>query len=262
MKFYLGTPTVAWLARSEVPLFVSRRRLAQLRRWPRARACWALDSGAFSELAQHGRWTVPARQYADEVRAYRDAIGRLAWAACQDWMCEPHILDRTGLTVPEHQRRTLDNYLDLRGLAPEVPWVPVLQGWTYSDYLAHADLYAGAGIDLAALPLVGLGSVCRRQSTRLAEELARELSARGIRLHGFGFKTDGLLRAGRWFASADSMAWSFAARRRKLRLAGCSHTTCANCPLWALRWRDQVLTAVARGAGRPLQGSLFPPSGA
>ncbi len=33
---------------------------------------------------------------------YRDEIGCLLWAAPQDWMCEPWITAKTGLTVAEH----------------------------------------------------------------------------------------------------------------------------------------------------------------
>jgi hypothetical protein len=48
---------------------------------------------------------------------------------------EPVMLAKTGLTVAEHQRRTVANYLQLRALAPEVAFIPVLQGWTTGDYL-------------------------------------------------------------------------------------------------------------------------------
>ncbi len=64
-----------------------------------------------------------------EARLFQEECGQLDWAAVQDWVCEPFMLKRTGLSVREHQRRTVASYLDLRSLAPEVPWVPVLQGW-------------------------------------------------------------------------------------------------------------------------------------
>ena len=51
MKFYLGTHQTGWLAKLDVPLFVSRRRLATLRKLPRAVGSWALDSGGFTELS-------------------------------------------------------------------------------------------------------------------------------------------------------------------------------------------------------------------
>jgi hypothetical protein len=65
---------------------------------------WALDSGGFTELSMHGRWTLSPRDYVAEVRSYVAALGRPDWIAPQDWMCEPWILEKTGGTVAEHQR--------------------------------------------------------------------------------------------------------------------------------------------------------------
>jgi hypothetical protein len=74
--------------------------------------------GAFSELAAYGRWTLMPEEYVSAVRRYRDEIGHLSWAAPQDWMCELTMLTRTGLSVQQHQRRTVENFLRLRSLAP------------------------------------------------------------------------------------------------------------------------------------------------
>lgn len=251
--FYLGTHMPNWLGQTVVPLFVSRRRLADRRSLPRALGPWALDSGGFSELSLYGAWTIGPDQYTAEVRRFADGIGGLVWAAAQDWMCEPPILKATGLDVAEHQRRTIANYLDLRSLAPDLPWTPVLQGWKADDYLRHADDYARAGVDLASLPVVGLGTVCRRQDTAEGESVVRRLTAAGLRLHGFGFKLGGLKRLGPLMASADSMAWSFRARREGRRLCSTgTHRTCANCLDFALSWRERVLSVL----DRPAQFSL------
>ncbi len=204
----------------------------------------------------HGGWSITTGQYAGEVRRWASEVGGLCFAAAMDWMCEPAIRQKTGLSVLEHQRRTVLNYLELRTLAPEQPWLPVLQGWERADYLRHRDQYASAGVDLASLPLVGLGSVCRRQDTAMAEDLIRELEADGIRLHGFGFKIQGLRRVGDVLTSADSMAWSFQARR-SAPLPGHTHGSCANCLEYALWWRRRVVEMLGRVASRPRQGLLF-----
>ena len=165
------------------------------------------------------------------------------------------MLARTGLSVTEHQHRTVENYLALRQLAPSLPFIPVVQGWRLPDYLACVDLYASAGVDLAALPRVGLGSVCRRQSTAEIAVIVTILAARGLRLHGFGIKTSGLRLYGHLLASADSMAWSYAARRAPA-LPGCTgHRNCANCLTYATAWRSRILAANARG----WQPTLFDP---
>jgi len=251
--FLLGSHQPGWLATAGVPLFISDRRLRVFKTLPRAAAPWSLDSGGFTELQQFGAWTTSPHDYVARVRRYRDQIGRLMWAAPQDWMCEPAVIAGgrmgpltfagTGLSVAEHQRRTVDNFMQLRQLAPDLPFVPVIQGYTLTEYLACVDMYDAAGVDLAAYPVVGLGSVCRRQGTAEAHEIIAALHQRGItRLHGFGVKTLGLARYGHLLRSADSLAWSLDARRERKPLPGCTrHKNCANCLRYALRWRAGVI---------------------
>jgi len=213
MDFYLGIHQPAWLARTDARLFVSRVRLAGRKTFPRATCRWALDSGGFSELSKHGRWTVSAEQYAAEVQRFSSEIGGLDFAAIQDHMCEPTILQKTGRTVEQHQRSTIESYLTLRDLAPDMPWMPVLQGWTMGDYHDHLEMYYAAGVDLRELPVVGVGSICRRSHHMRAALILASLADEGLRLHGFGFKIDGLRASHESLVSADSMAWSFHARR-------------------------------------------------
>jgi hypothetical protein len=155
-------------------------------------------------------------------------------------MCEPFMLAKTGLTITEHQVRAVANYLELRSLAPDLPFVPVLQGWSRDDYHRCVELYERAGIDLTAEPRVGVGSVCRRQATGEIEVIVHSLASLGLRLHGFGVKAGGLVRYADCLASADSLAWGFEARR-SAPLAGCRHANCANCLRYATVWRERVL---------------------
>lgn len=230
-----------------MPLFVSHRRLLQQKSWPRALGAWALDSGGFTELHQYGEWRTSPGEYVEAIREYQDQIGNLEWAAPQDWMCEPFIITKTGLSVAEHQRRTIDNYLTLRTLDATLPFIPVLQGWTLDDYRRHADSYVQAGIDLTDEPLVGIGSVCRRQHTTEIATIVGAVASLGLRLHGFGIKTQGLDMFSKYLHSADSMAWSFNARRSQIRLPECSHNVCNNCIKYALWWRTQLLRPLEEG---------------
>ena len=177
------------------------------------------------------------------------------FVAPQDWMCEPAVINGgtwngntfkgTGLSVAIHQELTIDNFLYLREQFPAAPWIPVLQGWTMDDYLSHADQYAAAGVDLADEQLVGLGSVCRRQSTAEIGAITGTLAARGYRLHGFGVKTAGLDQYAHNLASADSLAWSSAARLENRKLDGCTHRgPCNNCLRFAVEWRERVMDAI------------------
>lgn len=242
MDFWLGTHEVSWLKRLDVPLFVSRRRLDRQQALPRALAPWALDSGGFTELHLFGAWTVDVITYARSVARYAQEVGRLAWAAPQDWMCEPSVLATTGLDVAEHQRRTVRNLLDLRTISDQ-PFIPVLQGWTRDDYMRHVEQYQRAGVDLVGETLVGVGSVCRRQDVASTAVIIEDLAGLGLKLHGFGVKTKGLLRYASSLTSADSLAWSYNARRRP-PMAGCTHRNCNSCPRWATRWRERLLASL------------------
>jgi len=241
VDFYLGADVIglSW----GVPVMISHGRLRERRNLPRATAPWICDSRGFTELDQNGRWTISSAEYAEALARYQAEIGQLVWAAPQDWMCEPWILAKTSKTIAEHQALTIASVLELRALAPSVHIIPVLQGWRLRDYLDHIDQYAAAGIDLLAEPVVGLGSVCRRQATGEICELVATLEAIGLRLHGFGVKTDGIDEYGPLLASADSFAWSYSGRR----VGRCVHGQTkweANCPRYAMAWRRHVLSGI------------------
>lgn len=245
MRFYLGTHRPHWLGLLDVPLFVSHRQLAKLKKLPRARTGWALDSGGFTEIDKFGRWVTGVEEYVAAVQRYEREIGNLLWASPMDWMCEEKQLEKTGMTVEDHQRLTVANYLELRGRGP---FIPVLQGWSVDDYLRCVAMYADAGVDLQQEPLVGLGSVCKRQDEA---EIGRIVMAlRGLRIHGFGVKKQGLERYGHLLCSSDSMSWSLGGRFSR-RTPGCTHTrrdgspsSCGNCIRFALLWRDEVCRLV------------------
>lgn len=247
MVFFLGTNEPAWLARTAVPLMVSRRRLARRVRLPRARGLWFLDSGGFTELSKFGRWSLTPREYVRFVRRCRDEVGRLVAVAPMDWMCEPSVRALTGLSVAAHIRRTVENYDTLLQLDSGLPWLPVVQGWSLPDYLRCVDLYDSRGL---LRPVVGVGSICRREGTAAAAAIVTALAGRGLRVHAFGAKTAGLELYGDRLAGADSMSWSYGAWRRRVKLAGCSHPGhCGTCLRYALRWRRRLLSGLTPAAG-------------
>lgn len=271
LVFYLGTHQPRWLwdTAAGFPLFVCHRQLAGYRSLRPATHAWALDSGGFSEVSRFGEWRTSPREYVHAVARYDDEIGQLGWAAPQDWMCEPDIIHGGGpgrcagthLSVAEHQARTVRNFLELCDLWPghssgECPFMPVLQGWTADDYRRCADLYDRAGIRLEDYPVVGLGSVCRRQGSPAITRLVAALTP-WVALHGFGMKKAGLAAAGYRLTSADSMAWSYGARRRNIRLPGHSHGNCANCLPYATQWRERLLASIHAADELGHQEELF-----
>jgi hypothetical protein len=143
-------------------------------------------------------------------------VGHLEAVVAQDYMCEPWIIARSGLTLAEHQRLTIERYDELAAHDLPVPVMPVLQGYDPDDYVRHIDVY---GDRLKPGMRVGVGSVCKRNGSPqdVAHVLARIAQERpDLRLHGFGVKLaalkDATVRS--LLYSADSMAWSLAARRQ------------------------------------------------
>lgn len=262
MRFYLGTHMPSWLDHdaipADVPLFISHRRLENRVTLPKARGSWALDSGGFTELQKYGNWDrVPAADYVAAIRRYDAEIGGLEWAAPQDWMCEPPVINGgtflgkkfvgTHLSVEEHQRRTVDNFVQLSELwGDDVtnPFMPVLQGYERDDYLRCWELYQAAGVALVDYPVVCLGSVCRRQAEDEIGDIVNALLAidPGLPLHGFGVKLRGLEKYGHRLTSADSLAWSYDARYAPCmpECRGGRHKNCANCPRYALAWQKAI----------------------
>jgi hypothetical protein len=171
-------------------------------------------------------------------------------------MCEPLVIAGgrgpagvrfvgTKLSVREHVHRTVENFIELRSLAPDLPFIPVLQGWSQGEYLDCAELYDREGVDLRAEPVVGVGTMCRRQAMIRGPLILRDLASDGYRLHAFGFKVEGLRQVGAVIASADSTAWS-ARWRHEPRLPGHTHQHCNNCPEAALlSYADLVATLAA-----------------
>lgn len=276
MKFYLGTPPVEFVATAGVPVLASLNYLKP--DTPAATAPWVLDSGGFAELGKHGRWRHSAPQHVERVRAAIEQIGPCDFAGQQDWTCGPSSIEASGLTVIEHQLRTVANYLELWELAPEVPWLPTLQGWTAEDYERHVQFFEDEGVKLGELPLVGIGSIANRQHDPEVGRIVRHVAAHGLRLHGFGVKKQGLLMYGDVLAAADSSTWTIAARylppapgalpaddKATRSSAECEAefqrgehgATCARCLRFALRWRKELLAALADAHGE--QDALFEP---
>ncbi len=195
--------------------FISVNRLRG-RKKPIAAPAWIMDSGAFTEIATHGEYRHGVDSYAAEILRWAHPGSGLVCAVSQDYMCEAFILKKTGLTIADHQRLTIERYDALvAAVGGAVEIMPVLQGYTAQDYVDHLHQY---GDRLAHGAYVGVGSVCKRNTDigQIIHILASIKRVRpDLRLHGFGLKitalSSGVVRD--LLFSADSMAWSFAARK-------------------------------------------------
>ena len=231
---------------------------------------WILDSGAFSEVARHGGYRISPADYAALIRRWA-SCGQLLCAVAQDYMCEPFVLNRTGLDVAEHQRLTIERYDALRADALPVPLMPVLQGYRVREYLTHLAQY---GERLTPGMWVGVGSLCRRNGS--PEEVADilgsiKLQRPDLRLHGFGLKQLALGHEGVQQAlySCDSMAWSmpqnFGHRGTKLDLAHQYQRAVQRCIEATAPKRVPPTAGAGNGQGRkpswhaqPTKGCRFP----
>lgn len=193
--------------------FVSVNRLRG-RKGPFRVTDWIMDSGAFTEISTHGAYRHSVAEYAAEIRRWA-TNGNLLAAVAQDWMCEPWIVAKTGLSVQEHQRMTIERYDALQAEDTAGVYVmPVLQGYEPDEYVHHIRLY---GDRLARGAWVGVGSICKRNANPWAIEavlLAIHSERPDLQLHGFGLKATALRSALVFdlLHTADSMAWSYQAR--------------------------------------------------
>lgn len=294
--FYLGIHHPNWIERDDfdgVPVCLSYSRLAHRKTFPTARQPILLDSSGFSRLKKDGCWPFPVRHYIANVRRIIAGLGRIPdGVAPMDAMTEEPIIRGTphlprkhpgwchgtkawrgipddGPDEPirvaefKHQWWTITNYKECVREAPDLPIFPVLQGQDVEGQVRCAEMYLRAGIDLRRLPMVAVGSVCRKQNTAEIEEIVAALAVEFEldNIHGLGVKTAGLELAGEYFRTADSMAWSKAYMHAPLlpEHEGLNHKNCANCPEAALLDRQRVLASVARPRRRkPYQPRLRP----
>lgn len=204
---------------------------------------WIMDSGAFTQILRHGGYTEGVEAYAAEIKRW-STNGNLLAAVAQDYMCEAHMLAITGKTIQEHQALTIERYDALLACdTGSVYIMPVLQGYAPEDYVRHIEMY---GDRLRPGAWVGVGSVCKRNGDPRAIErvlFAIKKVRPDLRLHGFGVKTTALSSSlvTELLHTADSMAWSYAARREGRNPND---------------WRE-AHAWTARIAARPLQFGLF-----
>lgn len=211
---------------------------------------WIMDSGAFTTIFKHGGYPQPVSEYAAQIRRWKDN-GKLLAAVSQDYMCEKDMLTRVAmcdgslkaptlndlgldedqyemevkafLPGPEwlaeriklHQRLTIERYDALIAEDTGVYIMPVLQGYSPAEYRSHIRQY---GDRLKPGMWVGVGSVCKRNSNIMAIWMvldAIKSDRPDLLLHGFGLKKTSLQETiiRDLLHTADSMAWSFAARK-------------------------------------------------
>lgn len=184
--------------------------------WSRSRRCFIkwnpprydellLDTGGFSFHVRHSDYPFSLGDYAKLARHLK-----ATWAATLDYPCEPKVNREVHATNLERIAKSVEWAKESFRSHPDVPWLPVIQGYTAAEYLACIDLYEEAGL---LRPYMAIGSLCARVRRDKTWEVLRVISRRlpTTRLHGFGISLTLLKdqRIRRALHSADSQAWRF-----------------------------------------------------
>lgn len=235
MNFYVGTDDLMRCGQLEY-FMISATRLGRDKnpQFNHDDKTWMLDSGAFSQIANHGEFTMSVEQYAKLIKRYENH-GNLTCAVAQDYMCEPVILEKTGKSVRQHQKLSTRRYFhllkELRKIGSKAKLMPVLQGWEPEDYLEHLDMYnkvwahrrrkAGyayyfnSNWSVPEIPeYIGLGTMCKRNGNPGEIEGILDLVLPKLidyKVHLFGVKKTACKVANirDRIHSADSMAYDF-----------------------------------------------------
>ncbi len=239
MKLYLGVWNIKHARNAPQFMFSLRRLKKRISAVPFNSLDWVMDSGAFSEINLNGKYTFTPAEYLQYVELHRPPL-----FFNMDYMCEPFVLQKTGLTVTKHQEMTIENQIKIMDLLDGYDirgeFAGCIQGWQIEDYLKHIDMLKNQGLITAKM---GIGSVCRRTSKsqilKILQAVKQELP--NTKLHGFGVKTDILKEplVYEFLESCDSMAWSFAGRRDIKSCKICEYPNaknCANCYYYMLKW--------------------------
>lgn len=175
---------------------------------------WIMDSGGFNEISRYG-------EYRDNVETYAALIdrwsrcGNLLAAVAQDYIVSPPTLKKTGKTVSELQKMSVDRYNALLRVVEGRHYImPVIHGITPEDYVEHLRMY---GDRFRPGMYIGVGSLVKISAKPdIVGPILKAIRAErpDLKLHAFGVKLTGLKDQGvrDEIVTSDSMAWAFAAR--------------------------------------------------
>lgn len=243
MKIYIGIWQVGHA--KYIPQFMFSLRRLKNRKTPVPFNTynWIMDSGAFSEININGKYTFTPQEYLRYVELHQPPL-----FFNMDYMCEPFVLRKTGLTVKEHQEKTISNQIKIMDLLKNYniksEFSGCIQGWKIEEYIEHIDMLKSQGL---VTNKMGVGSICRRNSREQIIEVLKAVKQElpNTNLHGFGIKTDVLKERiiHDCLDSCDSMAWSFSGRRNKKSCTICEYPNsknCANCYKYMLNWYNRL----------------------
>jgi hypothetical protein len=143
----------------------------------------AIDSGGFTMAAKYGEYPWAMEQYIDFIREMSRDVP-LTFCACMDYACEREVNRGIYATNRDRIKATIYNEIALRALAPDLPWLGVLQGNTIEERALDVALRRRIGL---LTGYMGIGSICRRgpvEASRVIDFYGEQLP--GTRYHAFG----------------------------------------------------------------------------
>lgn len=177
----------------------------------------AIDSGGFTAAKRWGRYPWTPAQYASFIHEMSRDVP-VEWAAVMDYACEPGVNREILSTNLKRIEATIENERACRNAAPDLPWLPVLQGDALAERLYDLKLREKAG--LLPGPMAGIGSICGRGIISARETILFYLSHLGpeTKYHAFGLHVQALdcLQTRSIIASWDSYSWNWGRGQKDL----------------------------------------------
>jgi len=235
------------------------RQCLRVRRPPSNVKTMCIDSGGFTAARRWGRYPWSVEQYVEFIRAVSRDVP-LDFCAILDYACEPSVDRSTLETNQERIVATIRNEARCYEAAPDLPWLPVLQGDTLEE--RSFDLAIRKEVGMLPAGYAGIGSICGRGAVaarRVVKFYADQLPGRVF--HGFGMHICALDDDAVYAVvkSWDSYAWTWGRGQKGVdRPAECYHRTGETWSSYTRRlaefyWKETILPRL----DRPRQGVLF-----
>ena len=169
----------------------------------------SIDSGGFTAAQRWGEYPWTVEEYVEFIRKSSENV-RLDFCAVMDYACEPDVNRTVNPTNIDRIKATVENEALCIAAAPDLPWLPVLQGDNLSEREFDIEYRAKNNVEIK--PYMGIGSVCKRGAKK-AREVVRFYAGTltGVRYHAFGLDVRALNKCDvlRNIKSWDSYAWAF-----------------------------------------------------
>ena len=172
-----------------------------------------VDSGGFTLFKKNGEYPFSLHEYCKFVYSL-DEQYPLELVATLDYPCEIDVKRTKYKTNKQRIEATVQNAVWCIDYDNTLPWIPVLQGFTYEEYEYCYNLYLERGINMDYL---AIGSICSRKGNHLAiRNLLTKIHAlTNTKLHAFGLSLTYLRdpTIANILYSSDSSAWNWGVAR-------------------------------------------------